>query len=256
MKRRAMTTENARRVKLAGHKAEKEFADLIGGQVYLGTNKKDVLDKQGNIHSIKSGDKKWQIFLYGKNRFENSISFLGAKFFLDCITCFPDKFKHYFANKQKYKLALQNPMEKLKDFLSESGNNHFFIHDNKIIFIQESLFHNNEVGYLTIKDGKIFHIFDSDEVIRTFDKSTTTINSKATQIGQIDNQKVLFKLIGDDSTIGEIEMRNDSEKHYKQIKFWMSKGKTLNLLKREIRPEKKLSERIVTYGKAIRRFKL
>ena len=63
-KRRAMTTEAARRVKLSGHEAEKEFADLIGGQIYPGTRKKDVIDAQNNIHSVKSGDKKWQVLLY------------------------------------------------------------------------------------------------------------------------------------------------------------------------------------------------
>ncbi len=57
-KRRAMITEAARRVKLAGHQAEKEFPDLIGGQIYPGSRKTDVVDAQGNIHSVKSGDKK------------------------------------------------------------------------------------------------------------------------------------------------------------------------------------------------------
>jgi len=90
-KRRAMTTEAARRVKLAGHQAEKEFANLIGGQIYPGSRKKDVVDARGNIHSVKSGAKKWQIFLYGKKRFEDSIGFLGAHLFIDCIDSFPEK---------------------------------------------------------------------------------------------------------------------------------------------------------------------
>jgi len=33
---------------------------LIGGKIFKGQNKKDVFDKQGNRHSIKSGKKKWQ----------------------------------------------------------------------------------------------------------------------------------------------------------------------------------------------------
>ena len=134
-----MSSARASFVKLRGHEDEREFAKLIGGQVYLGTNKKDILDKQGNIHSLKGGDKKWQIFLYGKNRFETSIGFLGARFFIECINCFPDNFEDYKLNSNNYKTLLQNQMVELKNFLSESGDNHFFIHNNKKIFFKESL---------------------------------------------------------------------------------------------------------------------
>lgn len=48
----------------------------------------------------------------------------------------------------------------------------------------------------------------------------------------MDNQKVIFKY--NKRTIGEIEMRNDSEIHYRQINFWMLKEGTLNLLKEHI----------------------
>jgi len=85
-----MTTENARRVKLAGHEAEKEFANLINGKIYLGSRKRDVVDAQNNIHSVKSGEKKWQIFLYKKSRFQKSIGFIGAPYFIKCIESFPE----------------------------------------------------------------------------------------------------------------------------------------------------------------------
>lgn len=62
-KKRAMTSENARRVRQQGHDAEEEFASLIGGKTHSSGKKKDVIDKRGDIHSVKSGDKKWQIFL-------------------------------------------------------------------------------------------------------------------------------------------------------------------------------------------------
>lgn len=151
-KRRAMTTENARRVKLAGHAAEKEFTDLIGGFVYPGSRKKDVVDKQGNIHSIKSGDKKWQMFLYGKNRFESSIGFLGAPLFIDCIDSFPPKRNDYIKNKTAFKSRLQEPMKKLKNFLSDKEKE-IFMHGNKLIFLLEAIFHSSEVDYFTIKEG-------------------------------------------------------------------------------------------------------
>lgn len=255
-KRRAMTTENARRVKLAGHEAEKEFADLIGGYKYPGSKKKDVVDKQGNVHSIKSGDKKWQIFLYGKNRFETSIGFLGAKLFLNCINSFPTKRKDYLKKRETFKISLQKPMQKLRDFLLKNDNAPYFLHGTKIIFLQEALFHSSEVDYLTIKENSIFHIFDAREVIETIDASIGVFNSKAGQIGQVDDQKVTFKLHSDGTTIGEIEMRNDSDIHYREIKFWMDREKTLDLLRSKITNKKQVGNSIITYGKAKTRFKL
>ncbi len=250
-----MTTENARRVRLAGHEAEKEFADLIGGFVYPGSRKKDVIDKQGNIHSIKSGDIKWQIFLYSRNRFETSIGFLGAPFFIACIDSFPEKWSDYTTNKIRFKTRLQKPMRKLKGFLSRKGNK-IFLHSNKSIFLLEAIFHSSEVDYFTVKEGSIFHIFDAREVINIIDTSIKLANSKASQEGQMDDQKVILKLIDSNITIGEIEMRNDSKVHYKQIKFWMDREKTLNLLKDKIDSARGKSERIITHGKAKNRFKL
>jgi len=124
-----------------------------------------------------------------------------------------------------------------------------------LIFFQEAIFHSSEVDYFTVKENNLFHIFDANEVIRIIDDSTVVANSKAIQDDQMDDQKVIFKL-SNDITIGEIEMRNDSEVHYRQVKFWMDREKTLDLLKDKIRPIRKKSERIITYGKAADRFKL
>ncbi len=251
----AMSTEKAREVKLAGHEAEREFANLIGGQIYPGTRKKDVIDSQNNIHSVKSGQKKWQIFLYGENRFRTSIGFLGAPYFLTCINSFPKNIKQYKINKTIFKKKLQTPMENLKKFLLAKEKN-LFLHNNQLIFLQEAIFHSSEVDYLTIKEESIFHIFDAEEVIKIINNSVTLENSKANQTGQLNNQKVIFKLISSHNTIGEIEMRNDSKVHYRQIKFWMDRKKTLQLLKEKIKPAKKKSNRIVTYGKSIKKFKI
>lgn len=253
-KRRAMTSEKARRVKSAGHEAEKEFADLVVGQIYLGTRKKDVIDAQNNIHSIKSGEKKWQIFLYGKKRFEDSIGFLGASFFVDCIESFPEARENYLKDKIKYKSSLQHKMCVLKDFLTNT--NPIFLHSNKLIFLKEAIFHSSEVDYFTVKENDLFHVFDANEVIKTIDDSTIVANSKAIQSDQMDDQKIIFKLFDKNITIGEIEMRNDSEVHYRQVKFWMDREKTLALLKDKIKPVKEKSKRIITYGKAITKFKL
>jgi hypothetical protein len=50
--------------------------------------------------------------------------------------------------------------------------------------------------------------------------------------GQYDDQKVVFKFEG--KTIGEIEMRNDSEVHYREVKFWLHKALSLELLIKKI----------------------
>lgn len=253
-KRRAMTTENARRVKLAGHLVEKEFAELVDGQIYPGTKKKDVIDQQGNIHSVKSGDKKSQVFLYSRQRFSKSIGFLGALHFINCIDVFPALREEYEKDKEKYKNALKAPMENLKNFLA-SNTAEVFIHSNKQIFFLEALFHSSEVDYLTIKDMGAFHIFDATETINVLDENTILDNSRATRKGEYDFQKVLFKDAESNTTLGEIEMRNEGAKHYKQIKFWVDKKKITNLLIRKISPCKQVSGKIVVYGKAIGKFK-
>lgn len=109
---------------------------------------------------------------------------------------------------------------------------------------------------LPSKRGDIFRIFDAEEVIKTIDNSVVLANSKAQQKGQMDSQKVIFKLINSNITIGEIEMRNDSNVHYREIKFWMDRVKTLGLLKDKIKPLKNKAKKIITYGGATRRFKL
>lgn len=253
-KRRAMTSEAASRVKLAGHEAEKEFAELIGGHIYPGSRKKDVVDIQGNMHSVKSGEKKWQIFLYCKNRFEESVGFLGAKLFIACINCFPDKREEYLADKTKYKSNLKKEMRELASFLTQTSP--LFIHSNKLIFLNEALFHSSEVDYLTIKEGPLFHVFDALQVIKTIDESINVENSKANQEGQMDDQKVIFKLSDKGITMGEIEMRNDSAVHFRQVKFWADREIVLSLLKEKIKPARKKSDQIIAYGKAAIRFKM
>ncbi len=80
-KRRAMTTENVRRVKLAGHEAEQEFADLIGGQKYPGSRKKDVVDAQGNTHSIKNGERiNGKFFYMPKADLKIALGFMALHF--------------------------------------------------------------------------------------------------------------------------------------------------------------------------------
>ncbi|RKZ29141.1 hypothetical protein DRQ29_00650, partial [bacterium] len=72
-RKKAMTSEQARNVRKKGHDDAKEFARLIGLPSDYQNDpqaKKDVVDLAGDAHSVKSGTKKWQIFLYAHSRFE------------------------------------------------------------------------------------------------------------------------------------------------------------------------------------------
>jgi len=247
-KRRAMTPDNARMVRQQGHDAEAEFAELVGGRVnvYGIGRKKDVIDKQNNIHSVKSGNKKWQIFLYGSQRLQKDIDFQASDLLFECLNCFPDKRSDYLTDKTKYKILLQATMKKLKDYLNQDKN--------KIIFFKKAFLNNGEVDYLTIKEAEVFHIFEGDEAIYLLSESTTVENSQAKRITQMDEQKVIFKLLSNGTTIGEIELRNDSEIHYREIKFWMDREKTLKLLKEKIMGLKTRYDRAIVHGKAISKF--
>lgn len=247
-KKRAMKSEDASKKKIQGHTAETEFADLIGGRVIRGVGKQDVKDKNNKTHSVKSGEKKWQIFLYGEERFKSDNDIPGSEIFLDCINSFSNNWNEYKKNKKRYKLYLQPNMRKLKDFLSTSAN--------KIKFLRKAFF-DNIVNYLTIKDNNFFHIFDSFEVIEALNTSTLVVNSKARTKNQTDDLKVVFKLIkkDDQTTIGEIELRTDRKEKFRLVKFWIFRNKTFNLLREKIKSKEKIN-RIILYGKAIGSFKL
>jgi len=158
VKKKAMTSEKASYVKRKGHEDAREFAELLGiGKEYKSEPqaKKDVIDLEGHSYSVKSGEKKWQIFLYGKTRFETDYTFRGMNgigdLLLKCINSFPDKRDEYLRNKEKYKRKLQKPMRELGERLKEK----------RILaaFIDKSMFNSGEVDFLVIKESEIFHIF-------------------------------------------------------------------------------------------------
>lgn len=65
----------------------------------------------------------------------------------------------------------------------------------------------------------------------------------------MDNQKLFLKF--QVKPYGEIEMRNDSDIHYREIKFWLSKNLTLNLLKSKSKKSYNLNNKIILYDQAI-----
>lgn len=259
MAKRAMSSEKASFVKLKGHERERIFAKLIGVNSEYKNNrqaKKDVIDHNGDAHSLKGGQY-WQIFLYSYNRIDSDPGFKAmngiGQLILKCMECFPDNFEEYQNNKIESKNNLKKPMEEIKDKLLNK--------DRLEAFLSKSLFNSGEVQYLTIFDEEEnIHIFYSFDVIKALKEQLEVVNSKARSINQFDNQKVVFYL--NKICVGEIEMRNDSKQHYREIKFRLHGYKILNYLKEYINDAQKpttingiANEKITLYGKAIKKFK-
>lgn len=251
-KKKAMTHRKASYVRRKGHADAREFAKCLGiGKEYKSDPraKKDIIDSEGHSYSVKSGENKWQIFLYGKTRFENDYTFKGmnglSELFLQCIESFPESRKDYLKNKEVYKRNLQKPMRKLCQRLKEK----------RILaaFIDKSMFNSGEVDFLVIKEGNLFHVFWSREVVDVLTENYNVENSKAKGKNQMDDQKVIFKVSG--KTHGEIEMRNDSDIHYREVKFWLDKKLTFELLTSQIKMAQNFNDRIILYGKAINKLK-
>lgn len=252
VKKKAMTSKKASFVKRRGHADAREFAGLLGiGKEFKSDPraKKDVIDLEGRSYSVKSGEKKWQIFLYGKTRFETNYVFKGmnglGELFLSCIKSFPPRREDYLKNKKSYKEKLKIPMRNLCEKLKEKRL--------LAAFLDKSIFNSGEVDFLVIKDKEKFYVFWNRDVIEILTRNFKVENSKAKTKNQLDDQKVIFKVAG--KTHGEIEMRNDSQIHYREVKFWLDRNLTFYLLKSQIKPSKKLNERILLSGKAIKKLK-
>lgn len=248
---RGLSSENARQVRQRGHDDALEFALAIGlNKDYKNDPhaKKDVIDLAGDAHSVKSGEKKWQIFLYGLNRFESDEAFMVmngiGELLAACIKAFPPTFEAYESDKSSAKERLRKPMRELALKLQSP-------HRVKA-FMSKAMFNGGEVNYLTVKHNGLFHVFWGKEVVQTFADNLEVTNSRALAVGQLPEQKVLFKYQG--LNLAELEMRNDSAIHYREIRFNMLKPKALNLLFVKITAVKKFNDKVYLYGQAQRRF--
>ncbi len=256
-KKKAMTSEQARKVRQEGHKDAKEFAQLIGLPTDYQNNsqaKKDVVDLSGDAHSVKSGKKKWQIFLYSITRFKQDAVFkrlngLG-ELLRNCLTVFPENRDEYLRQKEQY---LNLFRERILELTQKLQNK-----DTLEAFMDKAFFNAGEVQYLTIKANNAFLVFHKDDVLKVFREYIKVVSSKG-------SRKVVFKILNDNPktkkrfqyiTIGEIEVRNDSDIHYREMKFWMGKPQTINLLTKHIENVKEVKMgRLRIYGKAIKTFK-
>ncbi len=255
-KKRAMSTEQARQVRESGHLDAKSFARLIGmdNDYQNGAiDKKDVIDQNGDTHSLKSGDKRWQIFLYSQKRFNEDMIYkvMGGvgdgigNLILACLNCFPDTYEEYLTDKLKYKTALKSKMISLCGKLQEN--------DVFAAFLLKSIFNCGEVNYLTIKNDDQYHVFLSTDVIDVLVNNLQKETSKARSNDQMHYQKVIF--INNKTNVGTIEIRHDSKAHYKQVVFSLDKNPIFALLKTKIEQKEEWSTNVVVYGKAINKFK-
>lgn len=250
-RRRALSSENARIVRQRGHNDAHEFALSIGllkGYSNDVLAKKDVIDPSGDAHSVKSGVKKWQVFLYGQTRFESDSAFqtmngIGA-LLVECINAFPSSFDEYQKHKDKAKQKLRKPMVELANRLQ---------HRNRLCaFLSKSLFNYGEVSYLTVKQDNKFHVFWYQDVVDTIADNVEVCNSRAITVTQVPEQKVLFRYNG--INLGELEMRNDSPIHYRQIRFNMIKPVVMELLFTKIERTGLYNKSVLMYGKTPKKF--
>ena len=250
-KSRASSSEEARRYRKQGHDDALRFAQLIGLEADYKNDpkaKKDVIDLSGDAHSVKGGVKKWQIFLYGLNRFTTDNIF-GAmngmgQLLVECINSFPVDFEEYHSNKSVYKEKLQPHMialaEKMKDKTRLRA------------FLSKSMFNGGEVDYLTVLEGNKYHIFWGKQIVDVFSEELEVGNSIARTDNQMSFQKVIMKYKG--NNLAEIEMRNDSVVHYREIRFNMVKPKAMELIFDKITDFREFNNEVIVYGEAIKKF--
>jgi hypothetical protein len=250
-RRRASSSVQAREYRAQGLADALEFALAIGLSSDYQNNpiaKKDVIDPSGDAHTVKSGEKKWQIFLYGLERFWQddtwgAMNGIGDTL-AECIQCFPTNFRAYQRNKSAAKERLRRPMRKLAELLQDKRRLR--------AFLDKSLFNAGEVNYLTVKHEGIFHVFLNKDVVKVFNDNLEVCNSRAITRNQTPEQKVLFRHNG--LNLGELEMRNDSVIHYRQIRFNMLKPKVMALLFATIPLTSKYNDKVWVYGDASRQF--
>lgn len=250
-KKRALSSERARWVRQSGHNDALEFAIAIGLSRDYQNNpqaKKDVIDLSGDSYSVKSGEKKWQIFLYGKNRFQKDDAFRVmngmGELLVSCVNAFPPTFAEYQANKTEAKEKLRIPMKALAEKLQENARVR--------AFLNKSLFNGGEVNYLAVKHEGKFHVFSNKDVIDVFGDNLEVCNSRSRNNDQVSEQKVLFRY--KKLNLGELEMRNDSEIHYAEIRFNMIKPKVIKLLFEKIPQTATYGDKVVIYGSASKKF--
>ncbi|MCH9853768.1 MAG: hypothetical protein K0U45_09745 [Alphaproteobacteria bacterium] len=252
-KRGFQTKEQAQEGRARGHRKAKEFAQIIGMKDDYANDiqaKKDVIDPSGDSHSLKSGKKKWQIFLYSYSRISTDIGFKSmngmGKYLIALLDAFPNDYEAYVSNKMITKNKLAKAQTELADFLKSNKNilEAFFL---------KSFFNSGEVNYLTIygEDEQKYHVFNSGEIAKLLSELLEVANSQARNIGQVSALKTIFKYDG--KNIAELEIRTESN-HYREIRFNMY-VKALEIFKTiDSNPVLKFNDNVLVYGVAKKKF--
>jgi hypothetical protein len=261
---RGSSSGQASAYKKQGHTDEKTFSDLIGGEVKKGehTGKTDVIGPDGKTYSVKGGEKKWQIFLYAYERIKSDKDFHLIRDLGGCLVqsleSFPEDYHLYDKDKRDclnliYEYMNENKLDRsIKDLdvLSKiiDHNNSYFSakiklqNSNKKLcnvleekshlrhFLDKAIFNLEEVDRIAIKNKDKFIVFDKNDVLEIFaDNLSVKLSSSGNRKTDlnIDGQKILMVY---KSNIVELEVRNDSDKHFRQLRFNMIKPKAVNLL--------------------------
>jgi hypothetical protein len=287
-RRRAPSSQISREKKLSGHLREDDYATLIGGETISGTQKGDVLDKKGNLYSVKSG-KKWQVFLYVYDRIADS---KNLKILQPCLDAFTKDPQQYFKDRIKcieFKEAYVKEYGRAKAkelpnkvVINALGANEYIeakerlakstvsvrdrLKDKNVLrgFLGEALFNNDEVSFLAIKDttykkDDFFKVFAKEDVLDILSDQLFPEVSKAGNVPEdynVSAQKTLLCYLrnnGKSKNIVEIEIRNDSDVHYRQVRFNMYSKDALTLLleRQSPLPVKEVFNNVKVYGLAI-----
>lgn len=290
-RRRAASSKVSRDKKLGGHLREKEYADLIGARRIPGTNKGDVMDTQSRLHSVKSG-KKWQVFLYGYKTIAAS-NYLNV--LQPCLDAFTPGPEQYFKDRTKCialkeRFVKKHGKEKAKqlrnDVVIRSLGTNVYIQSKEQLalatldvrealsdksflrnFLGEAMFKDAEVTYLAVKDStykkdQLFKVFHRDDVLDILSAKLLPSVSKAGRVPEdynVEGQKTLLRYMTRTDTlknIVEIEVRNDSAVHYRQVRFNMYSKDILHLLlaSESSATMNKHGNRVLVYGRAIESF--
>ena len=249
--RRGGTSEQGRIYRQAGHDNALLFALFLGlDEDYQRDKraKKDVIDPAHDAHSVKSGEKKWQVFLYRRSRFatNHGFKFLNGigQLLLDCIDAFPPEYTDYEQNKTEYKRRLQVPMRTLKDRFQ----------DKELVkaFLSKSIFNSGEVNYLTIFQNDLFHVYWHEEIVEVLGNNLTVVNSTSSG-NNPDSQKVVFKYKGRNTL--ELEIRKSGRNHYREGLLHIMPKPFLELLRCQILTQQTYPNvPILSHGDAISRF--
>lgn len=260
---RGSSSAQASAYKRQGHTDEAIFSKLINGSSPKDSKAKtDIKGPDGLRYSVKGGAKKWQISLYSRARIKDDQDFhkipeLGANL-LGCLDAFPTDYATYREDKLDCLARIERHIHEhnMKKAISDigvlesiiPGNNSYFSakknlknHNEKLLdlfqynqnlkyFLSKSIFNLKEVDRWAIKVGNEFMVFERPDVLDIF---STHFRLDLSSAGRrkadcnVDGQKVIMK---HNSNVVELEVRNDSPVHFRELRFNMNRKPAIDLL--------------------------